>query len=439
MPRTVLEIQAAQAAAAAKAAEDSDDEDDDMDVSIQLTGFGSSAGKNGKAQQAEDEDEEDSPNESDFAGSDDEENIAQDAKEGSTSTSTASASQPSISDLRARLQARIADSRTARGAPALPSPTASLDDSNTPRDALLEERRKKRGEVRDKRRKLLKERLRAEKAQGLPDAKKREMEESRRAMLATSSLKPAGGKEGNMSEVKKMLKKEGKRQGPAHVQEDMFAGTASAPPPVQKESAVSSTPSAASTSKAVVPAAPVAPAEPGSIAFSSLDFTPSSAIHAHDAGKLSKKQKAALASSSRTGITSSNPTIALAALQNRSNFLEKLTPAARERAEEKDRWERMALKASGTKVYDEEARLKKMVKRKEKGKEKSRKDWADRTESIKTGQEEKAKKRQENINERLKQRKDKKMGVKPAKSVGKGNPKKKGRPGFEGGSAKKRK
>lgn len=43
-----------------------------------------------------------------------------------------------------------------------------------------------------------------------------------------------------------------------------------------------------------------------------------------------------------------------------------------------------------------------------------------------------AKKREENISARLQQRKDKKMGVKPGKSVGKSNPKKKGRPGFEG-------
>jgi hypothetical protein len=52
-----------------------------------------------------------------------------------------------------------------------------------------------------------------------------------------------------------------------------------------------------------------------------------------------------------------------------------LTPEARERAEEKDKWERMAMRAEGTKVYDDETKLKKMLKKKEKSKDKSRKDW----------------------------------------------------------------
>jgi hypothetical protein len=64
---------------------------------------------------------------------------------------------------------------------------------------------------------------------------------------------------------------------------------------------------------------------------------------------------------------------------------------------------------------------------------------ADRKETIQKTQASQAKKREENINSRLQAKKDKKMGVKASKSVGKSNPKKKGRPGFEGKGGGKRK
>lgn len=64
---------------------------------------------------------------------------------------------------------------------------------------------------------------------------------------------------------------------------------------------------------------------------------------------------------------------------------------------------------------------------------------ADRKENAQNVQAKAMKKREDNISARLQQKKDKKMGVKPGKSVGKGNSKKKGRPGFEGKGGSKRK
>lgn len=52
-----------------------------------------------------------------------------------------------------------------------------------------------------------------------------------------------------------------------------------------------------------------------------------------------------------------------------------LNPEQRERKEEKDRWEKVELKAGGEKVRDDEKRLKKMAKRQEKIKSKSAKAW----------------------------------------------------------------
>lgn len=62
-------------------------------------------------------------------------------------------------------------------------------------------------------------------------------------------------------------------------------------------------------------------------------------------------------------------------LAKRKERLEALNPEQRERKEEKDRWEKVGLKAEGEKVRDDEKRLKKMAKRQEKIKSKSAKAW----------------------------------------------------------------
>lgn len=450
-PRTVLEIQAARLAAAeaveaqqAKASTSSSkakakhqrmavveaaDDDDDAEE-IQVNGFHDPAG---------DDEEEDSPNEDGFADDDDDDDMNTmplPLQQAST------ASQPSIDDIRARLHAKIAEAAGHRPQSRLNgSSTANGDDEGnednsvagseaTNRDALLEERRKKRGEMRDRRRNERKQQRRKEKEQGISSGNKGKAgfdTVSQNVMTTGGESRP-----GAMSETKKALKKAGKRK--AAVLEDGNDGGDN--DVVDKSRALVKSDSAKQTSDAKAPSKATNGASDTStaLAFSPLDFTPSTAINGPDAHKTSKKQREALAKSNRTAVTSRDPSIALNALNKREEFLSKLTPQAKERAEEKDKWERMAMRAEGTKVYDDETKLKKMVKRKEKAKAKSSKDWADRKESLSNNQAAAAKKREQNIAERLQQRKDKKLGIKPGKSVGKGNPKKvkKGRPGFEG-------
>lgn len=381
VPRTVLEIQAARAAAA-EAGEHEDDEGIDFDMSgggfDNAKASGSTLNVNGKRAARQDDrdsdegDAEDSPNESDFVDDVEDEDLAQ------PKSANANAEDSSISDIRARLQARIAEKASTRVPPAI---TTSLTNGaelegagGANRDALLEERRK-RGALRDKRRAAVQERKRKEKEQGIVGPKKK-LKDEQQALAAASGLPLTSqiGKKSSMSDLKKQLKKEGKRQAPANAEDGESSTTAVARPAPQP--AATSSKTNAPPAQQQFSASGNSEGNPsGTISFSSLDFTPSSAVSGPDAPKLTKKQRLALGNSTRTGITSNDPTIALNSLNKRKKFLEKLTPQARERAEEKDKWERMALKAQGTKVFDEEAKLKKMVKRKEKAKDKSRKDW----------------------------------------------------------------
>ena len=103
-----------------------------------------------------------------------------------------------------------------------------------------------------------------------------------------------------------------------------------------------------------------APAPASAVAFSHLDFTST-----ETSKPLGQKRKG-----------HSDPLKALSALNSRKTFLEKLTPQARERAEVKDKWTAVERKAEGTKVYDDEGKLAKAVKKRDKAKNKSRKAWS---------------------------------------------------------------
>ncbi|PFH46251.1 hypothetical protein AMATHDRAFT_70258 [Amanita thiersii Skay4041] len=121
-------------------------------------------------------------------------------------------------------------------------------------------------------------------------------------------------------------------------------------------------------------------------------------------------------------MTSANPQQALEQIAARKEKVANMSEEKRKAAEEKEKWAKAEAKLEGVKVRDDEARLKKAAKRKEKEKTKSKKAWDERKEQLAASMAAKQKKRTDNITMRNERRKDKKSG------------KAKARPGFEGRS-----
>ena len=127
-----------------------------------------------------------------------------------------------------------------------------------------------------------------------------------------------------------------------------------------------------------------------------------------------------------------DPRTALQGAQNKAERLAGMEQEKRAEIEQKDLWLNAKKRAHGERVRDDQSLLKKALKRKEKGKAKSEKEWNERIEGVRKGKEMKQKRREEN----LAKRKDEKGSSKKGKAKGgakggaKGKPK--GRPGFEG-------
>ncbi|KAG2153745.1 surfeit locus protein 6-domain-containing protein [Suillus bovinus] len=123
--------------------------------------------------------------------------------------------------------------------------------------------------------------------------------------------------------------------------------------------------------------------------------------------------------------TSSNPHQALSQLASRREKLDSMPEDKRKTVEDKSRWAKAEARVEGVKVKDDEARLKKAIKRKEKEKAKSKKSWEERKDQVVASMAAKQKKRSDNIAMRNERRNDKRKS-----SSSKGATK--ARPGFEG-------
>lgn len=130
----------------------------------------------------------------------------------------------------------------------------------------------------------------------------------------------------------------------------------------------------------------------------------------------------------------SDPKTALLKLESQKKRLAALDEEKRKDILEKETWLAARKRAEGEKVVDSESLLKKALKRKEKAKKKSEKEWKDRAEGVTKAIYDRQKKREAN----LQKRKDDKMAHRQGKNKNKGvQTKSKSRPGFEGGFGRK--
>ncbi|KAK6506347.1 hypothetical protein TWF506_011263 [Arthrobotrys conoides] len=158
---------------------------------------------------------------------------------------------------------------------------------------------------------------------------------------------------------------------------------------------------------------------PANYTFGNVDF--------EDGDKLTANLEGIKAVGKKRG-----PSDVLGALKHAEAKKARLTGMSDEKRadiQEKDRWSKALKMASGEKLQDDEGLLKKSLKRQEKAKKKSEREWKERNDNVEKGKVMRQKKREANLAARREQKKAGKGGKKARKVPSK---KSKGRAGFEG-------
>lgn len=126
----------------------------------------------------------------------------------------------------------------------------------------------------------------------------------------------------------------------------------------------------------------------------------------------------------------SDPKTALLKLEAQKKRIANMDEDKRKEVLEKETWLAARRRAEGEKVHDNESLLKKALKRKEKAKKKSEREWKERIKGVEKAMQERQRKREENIRKRREEKLAARAGKKKNKGVA---TRKKNRPGFEGG------
>lgn len=149
-----------------------------------------------------------------------------------------------------------------------------------------------------------------------------------------------------------------------------------------------------------------------------------------DLGKLEKKEAAATGKNKKKGpMTAKQMLQKVEASQERLQRIEAADPEKAKAMKKADLWNKALAKASGEKVIDDVGLIKKTIKRQEKQKVKTKRQWKSRVGEVEKAKKERVQKRESNLQKRIDAKKAKRIGKK-------GSVKK--RPGFEGGGTAKK-
>ncbi|KAF3908093.1 hypothetical protein ABW21_db0206613 [Orbilia brochopaga] len=352
----------------------------------------------GESDEADDQDSSSSEDEEmDDAGSDDGEDSDAAAEEEEEEDSSDDRSEGNANESIQRIEgltATIVDSNTS------PAPSNTTDASSTAQKSLAEKLKTSKDPAVQQQ---LKERL-AKRIEELRQARKGEAPRTRTELMEQRRKR---------DELRKERKKQIRLQAKAE------AAKAQA---TSNGDSVDGTPSAArKSSKAVAPA---------NYTFGQVNFDDGEKLTASlDGTKSSKKKR--------------GPMDVLGALKHaeaKKARLQNMPDEKRADIQEKDRWSKALKMAAGEKLQDDEGLLKKSLKRQDKAKKKSKREWNERNAGVEKAKAMRQKKRETNIAARKEQKKAGKSGKKARKVPSK---KAKGRAGFEGtgfgGAGKKKK